>query len=507
MKLLLRNIFVGLARMFGSKIRDQRTGNVIGRAFVVAWRGRVHFIGLEGVGKPVFLPQRRLTYWRQELGLESHEPPDAQRLGPDAASAQPAATERPKLLLVTSAIGAGGSEAGKGFAMARALMVDFEIHLCCAPECVEWCAGLSEARQWKFHVVGPRLHGNTGWRFYRVYREWCRAVETTVPGICREHGITRLHHVTLGSFRFFPKYDRTGVEYSIGPLGGGEQPPLRLALGAGLPIRALIEEGARWFLNRTIVLRPGIRRVLEHSIVTYATTRETEDLLKSAGAQRTRIVFPDVAPLESQGQQDEVRRLRADQAAAIATEFRGVFSGRALWWKGGQLAIRWVERLRRRGVNATLDLYTHGEAVAGWQRLAAQLGVGDACRFRGFVPREELLAAYRNAHVFVYPTLHDSSSSAIPEAYSTGLPSFTLGLGGMQTASHPGAGVNHPPASIDNYLDRCVDTAISWQKNPAEWLAASECALAHTATFSPEALRSVVLADFLPAVTPAPVPQ
>ena len=67
---------LALARRLGTKIIDQRTGESLGRAFVFAWRGRIHVIGLHVAVRPTFLPQQRVTYWKQELGFTTHPPPD-----------------------------------------------------------------------------------------------------------------------------------------------------------------------------------------------------------------------------------------------------------------------------------------------------------------------------------------------------------------------------------------------------------------------------------------------
>ena len=77
----------------------------------------------------------------------------------------------------------------------------------------------------------------------------------------------------------------------------------------------------------------------------------------------------------------------------------------------------------------------------------------------------------------MYPTRHDSSSSAIPEAYSTALPSFTLGLGGVRTATDPSAGWNQTPESIAQWLAAGTKLVQGWIARPETWLAA--CAAAH----------------------------
>lgn len=73
----MRSIGMKLVHRFGARIRDAETGEVLGRVLIVPWRGRIHVIGLEEVTvRPAFLPQQRLTYWKQDLGFTRLPPPD-----------------------------------------------------------------------------------------------------------------------------------------------------------------------------------------------------------------------------------------------------------------------------------------------------------------------------------------------------------------------------------------------------------------------------------------------
>jgi len=76
MRRILRSIGVSFARLFGTKIVDVESGRTLGKAFAISWRGKVHLIGLETAVRPTFLPQERLTYWKQEIGFTTHQPPD-----------------------------------------------------------------------------------------------------------------------------------------------------------------------------------------------------------------------------------------------------------------------------------------------------------------------------------------------------------------------------------------------------------------------------------------------
>ena len=72
----VRRVVITLARSVGSKITDAETGKVLGRAFLFPWRGKIAVIGLEAEVKPVFLPQKRLTFWKQDIGFTVQQPPD-----------------------------------------------------------------------------------------------------------------------------------------------------------------------------------------------------------------------------------------------------------------------------------------------------------------------------------------------------------------------------------------------------------------------------------------------
>jgi hypothetical protein len=72
----IRALGLAIAHTFGPRIVDQRTGKSLGRALLIPWRGKIHVIGLETAVRVLFLPQKRLTYWKQEIGFETHSQPD-----------------------------------------------------------------------------------------------------------------------------------------------------------------------------------------------------------------------------------------------------------------------------------------------------------------------------------------------------------------------------------------------------------------------------------------------
>lgn len=72
-------------RILGSPIRDEESGELLGKAFILVWRGRIHLIGFTGAVplKPVFRIQDRIRYWRQSVGFTRSSPPDFPRERPE----------------------------------------------------------------------------------------------------------------------------------------------------------------------------------------------------------------------------------------------------------------------------------------------------------------------------------------------------------------------------------------------------------------------------------------
>jgi len=405
----------------------------------------------------------------------------------------PEQTERKRLIVVSMAFNRHlGSEPGKGYHWTTALSRIYDVHLIHAPEARFDFedANLSAVHRW------PTEKGVSSWQGlggYVEYYRWCGAVFKKCQMLLKQFPIAGLHHVTIGSFRLLPRYDRLGIPYSLGPLGGGEYTPKEILPDCGLPFKERLTERIRPIINRACVLQPGISSVLKSAKRVIATTEETAELLRIGGAGDVIVRFPDV--FEPTARLDDIVLRRSGQCAEISREMRIVWSGRGLWWKGGQIAIEFVRRLKAVGLPAHLHIYSNGPCIPIIRQKVSDASLDSNVTFHAPVPREELLQIYLDSHLFVYPTLHDSSSSAIPEAYGTGLPSMTLGIGGVEVASSQNAGLNKRFPVLEDWFGAGVAMIRSWQENPQLWLEASRSALQKSADFSFSRLHSTVECD------------
>ena len=392
--------------------------------------------------------------------------------------------DKPRLLLVAAAILADtGSEPGKGTIWARTLAQFYRLEILTQPSYARALAEKGLPAGCRVHAVSEDIptHPST-LRYLRNYDRWCQEVIPVCRKLCREGDIVGLHHVTLGSFRVLPRYDRLDLPYTLGPLGGGECIPWSLLGEMRLPAKEIVREAIRLPLNFLFMLNPGLRAVLAGARLTLATTQESARLLAFMGARRTAVVFPDA--IDAGTDDASVLAARERQVATLPARVRLVCAGRALWWKGIHLAIDFLNLLPRLGIDATLEIFSAGEALAARRARAARLGIGEQTVFHGMVSRGELMEAYKACHLFVTPTMHDSASSALLEAYATGLPSMTLGLGGAATVTTPAAGFNQRVERLEDWLQAGVQTVANWVADPARWLEACQAAKARTHDFS-----------------------
>ena len=76
MRKLIRSAILMIAHTFGARIISFESGRNLGKALIIPWHGKIHIIGLQAAVRPMFQPQKRLTYWKQEIVFTEHSSPD-----------------------------------------------------------------------------------------------------------------------------------------------------------------------------------------------------------------------------------------------------------------------------------------------------------------------------------------------------------------------------------------------------------------------------------------------
>lgn len=107
---------------------------------------------------------------------------------------------------------------------------------------------------------------------------------------------------------------------------------------------------------------------------------------------------------------------------------RLLYVGRLIRTKGLYYAIQAISKLASREIQ--LDIAGRGVDEQPCRELVQRLGLSDLVTFHGQLAYQDVMALYKAADVFVFPSIREPSGNVVLEALSNGLPVVTTRLGG-----------------------------------------------------------------------------
>ncbi len=117
----------------------------------------------------------------------------------------------------------------------------------------------------------------------------------------------------------------------------------------------------------------------------------------------------------------QLARRRPRRVSAAKTPLRLLFVGRLVPTKNVDVVVEAVAGACAMGADVTLDVIGEGPALAGLVELSARMGVSDRVRFRGALPVDEVLEAYRGADVLALVSDSEGWPKVIVEAMAFGV--------------------------------------------------------------------------------------
>lgn len=175
----------------------------------------------------------------------------------------------------------------------------------------------------------------------------------------------------------------------------------------------------------------NLARSADRVIVPSLATRD--DVVTLLGIPAGRI---SVIPEASDISQDEMAR--ADEKSSAVSSRFGIH-GRYLLHTGGHDVVKNLPgvlsafaSLRAQGRDLELVIAgEHGPSTSTLISRAASLGVLDRVKLPGYVPRQDLIALYRNAVALVYPSFSEGFGLPVLEAMTCGTPVVTSSTGAL----------------------------------------------------------------------------
>lgn len=370
-----------------------------------------------------------------------------------------------------------GSERGNGWTWAQRLAQDHEVVVLTDRSfrsAIE--ERLATEPEPRLHVeyVGSGLRGLRGLPRLRYYGAWQRLALARALQLERTAVFDVIHHVTFGAHRLPSYLWKLDAPFIWGPVGGGEGVSPLFYLPRWMGWRESLRELARALSNLLVRIDPRVRRTATNADVIAVTTDQTRDALPRSARVRAQVLPSTIVQWHTL---EELAS--ATPRPGPRSGLRVVYAGRLLGWKGGGLALHAFAAYADRRPDAELHIYGDGRNRRWLERLATRLGVDGRVQFHGRVPRSELIRAYSDFNLFLFPSLHDSSGFVTIEAQAAGLPIVCLDTGGPGAQVPAAAGVKVTPRRPDQTVRDLVRGLDHLTDDDGAWWAASAAARAH----------------------------
>ncbi len=207
------------------------------------------------------------------------------------------------------------------------------------------------------------------------------------------------------------------------------------------------------FLPRPLlraVARAGSRRQCHQAAAVVVPSSAFLEVLRGYGVRTPLTVIPTGLPASAfrRGDGDAFRR-----AHGIAPERPVILHvGRMAHEKNLPFLLAVMAALRRQQPDLLLVMAGEGPARPALARRAAELGIADAVRWVGYLPREsELLDCYRAADVFVFASRTETQGLVLLEAMAQGTAVVSTAVLGTRDVLAAGEGALIAAEDVDTF--------------------------------------------------------
>lgn len=224
-----------------------------------------------------------------------------------------------------------------------------------------------------------------------------------------------IHHVTMGDFRIPGRMYKFQDAYTIfGPVGGGQSTPKSLK---GYE-RSRMEEKFREIVNKFCAVSPVYKSKIKKFDAVYAINKETAALISKAMGRRCDTLIEMALP-------ENLRRLTIEKRESKPAKI--IFVGRLIEKKGVMLLLDAVKKMSAHA-DFILEIYGDGNLREKAESFIEKNSLADRVTVCGSVPHAEISSVYRNADVFVMPSLRETSGNVALEAMAHKLPVVALDM-------------------------------------------------------------------------------
>ena len=271
--------------------------------------------------------------------------------------------------------------------------------------------------------------------FLGSYFVWQKSAYKVAKKLCSQQDVSICHHVSIADFRCAGYLWKCGIPFIYGPVGGGQETPECLF---DYTRGHESSEAFRSFMNRFTTKLPGYKKALRNASLVYSSNDETTSCMlsrmKSENADKLKQMTELCIDDQYLSDRESLQKENTDGVVHI------IVSGRLIYRKGVALLIDALSRLQT-DVPFILDIFGEGDQKNNLIDQVRKYGLENHVVFHGKVSFEEMQQRYKDADIYVLPSLRETTGTAVFEALANKLPVVALNQNGVKHIVEQDAGI------------------------------------------------------------------
>lgn len=293
-----------------------------------------------------------------------------------------------------------------------------------------------------------RMCWNQGdWRFYKYYKEWQYKTYQIAKEIIRNNHIDIVHQLNMIGFRE-PGYlwKIENLPFVWGPIGGLKQFPTSYLKGCSLKMKVF-----NYLKNYINIYQlkhdKRVNDAFKRSKLLISSIPDSYYAIKKY-KNLDSIIIPETGCFESYD--NNLDRFDEDS-------FNIIWVGKFDFRKQLPLALRIMQKTNNSKIH--LNIYGTGNDLQIKENriLSEKLNINAQISWHGNVPNYEITDAMKKAHLFLFTSVSEDTSTVVLEAISNGLPVMCFDTCGMGYVINDKVGrkipLTNPQQSVEDFAE------------------------------------------------------
>lgn len=259
------------------------------------------------------------------------------------------------------------------------------------------------------------------WRFYKYYKEWQWKTYLMAKDICQKVHIDILHQLNMIGFRE-PGYlwNIPNIPFAWGPIGGLKQFPTAYLKGCSIKMRLFYH--IKNIINiAQIKYDKRVNKAFNRADLLISSIPDSHKSIKKYKGLNS-IIIPETGCFEVQ---ENIIKNFNDENLHI------IWVGKFDFRKQLPLALQILKKTQNPKLH--LDIYGTGndKQVQEVYDLAERLQLNQSVTWYGNQPNKIVIEAMKKAHIFLFTSISEDTSTVVLEAVSNQLPVVCFDTCGM----------------------------------------------------------------------------